>query len=155
MLEILARVLMLMACVPLLQPAGFCICKLDCSSPTLPAQQCAEVQVRSLPSAQKSECCTLHCGTNGGNKSTAPEPQRPYPSPTDDNHMPGCPASVGADQLKWAVPAETFAQTLPPAEIGALLPFELATPVNVRPTLSGTHSTSSPPFYLSHCSLVI
>lgn len=156
MLAILARVLMLVACVPLLQPTGFCICKVDWSSRTPPAQERAEAEVPSRLTALKSEYCTQRCGSDDGNQSPTPRlPERSCPSPADDNHMPGCPASMGADRFKWVEPAGRFAQTLPPVETGTFLPFELVVPVAVRPIPSSAHAPSSPPFYLSHCSLVI
>lgn len=69
--------------------------------------------------------------------------------------MPGCPASVGVDRFKWVEPAQSFAQTLPPPDVGTFLPLEVVPPVAARPIPPAANRPSSLPIYLSHCTLVI
>jgi len=69
--------------------------------------------------------------------------------------MPGCPASVGVDRFKWVEPAQSFAQTLPPPDVGTFLPLEVVPPVAARPIPPAANWPSSLPIYLSHCALVI
>ncbi|MBA4188007.1 MAG: hypothetical protein C0467_08305 [Planctomycetaceae bacterium] len=151
-MTILVRVLMLVACLPLLQPTGFCICKAGLrtnsrpdSLPTIPVE---------VPHTPSSDCTCRHC------KSERPpalptktgEPSSPAPIP-DDSHSPGCPASAGVDCFKWIEPVQSLDYDIP-VEVVAFLPIEVvrfATP----PTITSTAWPSSPPFYLTHCSLVI
>jgi hypothetical protein len=157
MLSILARFLMLVACVPLLQPTGFCVCKAGVPSRTSPSQD-ATGQTDSRPALQKTGCCSQRNAQDCHTKSDATEfpvsAPHPCPAPADDDHLPGCPASVGVDRFKWVEPVQSFADALPPVEVTAFLPLEVAAPAaNLIPP--STNSSSSPPLYLSHCSLVI
>jgi hypothetical protein len=156
-LAILARILMLVACVPLLQPTGFCVCKADWSGRTLPSQD-VRSQTNSLPAPQKTGCCSQHTAkesttTSATTESSVPAPH-PCPAPADDDHLPGCPASVGVDRFKWVEPVQSPAEALPPAEVTAFLHLEVAAPAT-RPIPPSPNASSSPPLYLSHCSLVI
>lgn len=156
-MAILARVLMLVACVPLLQPTGFCVCK--AAGPgrvSSPWQEPAEARTHSPTIPQKAGCCS-HRNVNAEDNKAAPAaPDRPAPCPTPgDDHMPGCPASVGVDRIKWVEPAQSFAQTLPLLDVGSFLPLEVVLPVTVRPIPPAANCPSSLPIYLSHCALVI
>lgn len=157
-MAILARVLMLVACVPLLQPTGFCVCKAGEGQRTSPHREPVADTTHGPPTAQKSGCCSQRCTANEANKSSSspvePAPH-PCPSPGDDQHMPGCPASVGVDRFKWVEPAQSFAQTLPLPDVGSFLPLEVVLPVAVRPIPPANNFPSSLPIYLSHCALVI
>ena len=68
--------------------------------------------------------------------------------------MPGCPASAGVDRFKWVEPSSSLDNILPPVEAVA---FALAEVAEVVSPLTHTSAipASSPPLYLSHCSLVI
>lgn len=156
MLAILARVLMLVACVPLLQPPGFCVCKVGVSSRTSPYQDVSG-QTHRCPVPQKSGCCSqrnahVTTGETFANLSFVPAPH-PCPAPADDDHLPGCPASVGVDRFKWVEPAQSFADPLLPAEVAVFVSLEVA-PLAPRPA-APSFNWPSPPLYLSHCSLVI
>ena len=157
MLAILARILMLVACVPLLQPPGFCVCKADWPGRTSPSQDSAG-QTNSRSAPQKSGCCSQRNANDSTVKaaptaSSEPAPH-PCPAPADDDHLPGCPASAGVDRFKWVEPAQSVAEALPPVELTAFLHLEVAAPA-ARPIPPSTNASSSPPLYLSHCSLVI
>lgn len=140
---------MLVACVPLLQSPGFCVCKAAGPGRTpSPAQEPAEARTDSFAAPQKAGCCS-HRSLNAEANNTAPsDPDRPAPCPTpadDDHHMPGCPASVGVDRFKWVEPAESFAQTSLPLEVGTFLPLEVVLPVAARPIPPAANWPSSPP----------
>jgi hypothetical protein len=157
-LVILARVLMLVACVPLLFPPGFCICKVGGWGAVAPTGQ-AHVATSQTPKPvlSKSGCCANRDCTGDHTErpaSTGDSKSRPGPAPRDDSHMPGCPAAAGADWFKVGEPVQTPVHTLPPV---ALVPFRLLAVVSVAapPITTFTNWPSSPPIYLSHCSLVI
>lgn len=154
MLAILARVLMLVACVPLLQPTGFCICKAGWPSRTASP---SAVVVDGSPVAQANTlCCTKGRCAEPVNKPfpSRERPPSPRPAPTDDQHMPGCPASTTADASKWVEPTQTPTNALPPLPVVAYLHVKVAATVSLLvPTF--TNWPASPPLYLSHCSLVI
>lgn len=156
-MSILARILMLVACVPLLQPPGFCVCKAGGPVRTSSSQAVAGQSNTNL-APLKNGCCTQRniqiAAKPDLSEHTEPAPQ-PCPAPADDNHMPGCPASPGVDRFKWVEPAQSVAQTLPPLEAGTFLHFEVVTPVTARSRPPAANWPSSPPIYLSHCSLVI
>ena len=149
---------MLVACVPLLQPPGFCVCK--AAGPgrvSSPWQGPAEARTPGSTPPQKVGCCSHRDDASEATR-TAPsfDPDRPAPCPTPDgDHLPGCPASAGVDRFKWVEPAQSFAQTLPPPDVGSSLPLEFVPPVAVRPVSPDADWPASPPIYLSHCSLVV
>lgn len=149
---------MLVACVPLLQPTGYCVCKAGEWQRTSPHREPVAATSHGPATAQKSGCCSQRHTADEANKSTSvpvePAPH-PCPSPGDDHHMPGCPASAGVDRFKWVEPAQSFAQTLPPVEVGTFLPLEVLVPAASRPIPPAALWPSSPPIYLTHCSLVI
>src|SRR6266545_3475883 len=97
-LLVIVRILMLAACLPLLLPTGFCLCKLGLEPHSTPPHAGDSTSDREDPLA-----------------------------PDDDSHTPGCPASHGADQLKWIEPLEFSAQVPPPVEVLVLVPFLLET----------------------------
>ncbi|MFO0937560.1 MAG: hypothetical protein U0798_13700 [Gemmataceae bacterium] len=76
------------------------------------------------------------------------------PAPVDD-HVPGCPASIGADQFKWVEPAGTFAQAVLPAALVSWQSWEMDLLSVVRSIPSDAPPPSSSPLYVMHCSLVI
>ena len=147
-LQILARFLMLLACVPLLQPPGVCICKtgaLDCVS-TLGAK----VELNENDDS-KPTCCNRHRTLD--RNSSIPTPQ-PRPVPPDDSHQPGCPASAGVDRFKWVEPTATTVEFTFSIELVARQAFEKLT-VSVARFPIDSVSHASPPLFLSHCSFVI
>ncbi len=157
-MTVLARILMLVACVPLLQPTGFCVCKargFGGSSP-VPVRETVEVQAPAHSAGKKAGCTCSDCSPPGkGRTTTTPAAPTPpvRPSPTDD-HLPGCPASPGADSLKWVDPSPQLVTVL---ALPALVTLLTAEPTLTVPPAVPTSArwSSSPPLYLSHCSLVI
>lgn len=144
---------MLVACVPLLQPTGFCVCK-TASRTHAQTDHLTQIQVEA-PHTPLSDCTCRHCTSE--RPPTLPtktcEPGFPDPVP-DDSHSPGCPASPGIDRFKWVEPVQSLVFDLPAVEVIAFLPTEVVKFVTL-PTTTSTAWPSSPPFYLSHCSLVI
>lgn len=140
-MPVLARLLMLVACVPLLQPTGFCACKLGGAAPTPPRQNTAATP-------PKAGCCSHRHAPECDDDSA------PRPAPADDRHLPGCPASVGVDHFKWAEPTEPVAAAPLPVESPAPYCLPVTTPAPARPVTSANWP-SSPPIYLAHCTLVV
>jgi hypothetical protein len=158
MLALWGRVLMLVACVPLLQPTGFCVCKAGGRDRTLPRQVHIDAEATASSTVKKSGCCS-QCHTPDAAKLLAAsdldgQPHRPCPAPDNDSHLPGCPASPGVDRFKWVEPIPQITSVLPPLDSAAFLPVEVKVSTLVSVPTS-TFSPSSPPLYLSHCSLVI
>lgn len=156
LLTVLARILMLVACVPLLQPTGFCVCKARGFDRPSPVRESVEVQPQGHSAGKKTGCTCSECSPPGqGRITTTPAaPDLPVsPSPTDD-HLPGCPASPGADSLKWVDPTPQIVTVL---ALPAPVTLPTAEPaLSVLPPASpAARWSSSPPLYLSHCSLVI
>lgn len=148
---------MLVACLPLLQPTGFCACKAAGSGCPSPHGVPVAAPTPCPVTAQKAACCSHRSINAEDHKTARPVSDRPAPCPTpgDDHHMPGCPASVGVDSFKWVEPAQSFAQTLPLPDVGSFLPLEVVLPVAVRSIPRVVQWPSSLPIYLFHCSLVI
>lgn len=155
-MTVLARILMLVACGPLLQPAGFCVCKARGFDGSSPVREMVEVHPHGHLAGKKAGCTCSECAPAGKERTTktpaAPTPPA-SPSPTDD-HLPGCPASPGADSLKWVDPTPQLVTILALPAVVSLLPMEPALHVPLPPFPVAPWS-SSPPLYLSHCSLVI
>ncbi len=154
-MAILARILMLVACVPLLQPTGFCACKAGKWLLTPPHPELATATSPAPVTTQQSRCCPHRNVCVEGQKAAPPGPDRPAPCPTPgDDHLPGCPASAGVDRFKWVEPAQLIVQDVPMPDVNMLPPLEILRPT-VLPVLPVADWPSSPPIYISHCSLVI
>ena len=152
-MAILGRVLMLVACVPLLLPTGFCICKAGDTGCTQSHVEAARA-VTPTPS-HKAEGCFHHHATPDNSPAELPGEQPPQPAPAPHNdHSPGCPAaSPGVERLQWSEPTPGATVALLPA---TFVVVALAPTVVSRPTAPpGTPRPVSLPLYLSHCSLVI
>lgn len=156
-MAILARLLMLVASVPLLFPPGYCICKSGGGERVGATGHGPVVAQRADSSARSpSGCCgNRNCAGDHERRTPAGESKsRPGPAPQDNDHMPGCPAAAGADASKWVEPSQTLAHTLPPLVVVVVLPVDVAGRRR-PPVATPTNWPSSPPLYLSHCSLVI
>lgn len=92
-----ARVLVLVACVPLLQPAGLCVCGARASVPT-------RARVLSAP-AEPDTCANPARKCCSHKRAAAARVAHPAAPPAPADHQPGCPASPGADAQKWVEPA--------------------------------------------------
>lgn len=145
-MPILARLLMLVACVPFLQPTGFCACKLG-------GVTAAWLRGASAATPAKTSCCAQRHAPDD-EVACATERPAPCPAPADDRHLPGCPASVGVDRFKWVEAAAPVAVAQPPVEFADLPRVPVPTPVPARPVTSVTWP-SSPPLFLAHCTFVV
>lgn len=158
MLAILARILMLVACVPLLQPTGFCICKVAAVNGGASARQTAFSGRAGVSEASPcTACCTTGRCAEHASKAASSQAGRagqpPRPAPADERHLPGCPASPTAEASKWVEPTPPLAAALPPSEPVAFAHFKVV--AVARLTTPPPYRSSAPPLYLSHCSLVI
>lgn len=158
MLSKLARFLMLVACVPLLQPPGLCTCEAG-DSGTVTSHQEADAAEATVPSRSTSHE-TAHCSHRHAAQDTDPSadagPGRRHPTPArHDDHGPGCPAATaGVERLPWSELAPDPTSALPPTTCTGVRLAPATT--RCRPVISpATHYPSALPFYLSHCSLVI
>ncbi|MFO0800527.1 MAG: hypothetical protein U0804_23920 [Gemmataceae bacterium] len=156
-MAILVRVLMLVACGPLLVPPGFCVCKAGVTSCT-PSQR-ASLGVEGTTaetSHSTTRCSHRHDIPKVASDVASPgEQTTPAPVPHDDDHAPGCPAAtVGGDRLQWVEPtADTAPVTVLVAFIGFVLVPEAG---GCRPQdRTVVNWPTSSPLYLTHCSLVI
>lgn len=150
----LTQLLTLAACVPLLLPPGVCLCKAGdrprARAALAQARDAGPVALLDGPCCKKCQCAAP-AATPSSHRGRHPTPR---PAPTEDPHLPGCPASPAADASKWVEPTQTVANILPPLQIVAFLPVEVT--VAARPPVPASANwPSSPPLYLSHCSLVV
>lgn len=153
-LSILGRVLMLVACVPLLLPPGYCMCKAGDTGCTPPLTKAAGAITQ--PPSHKAEGCSHRHVAQNNSTAEAPgdQPSQEPAAPTPHDHNPGCPAaSPAVERLQWSEPTPGATVALLPA---TFVVIALAPTVVSRPTdPPGTHRPVSLPLYLSHCSLVI
>lgn len=145
---------MLVACVPLLLPTGFCICKAGETSYT-PSHVEAAGAITPQPSHKAEGCSHGHAAQNNRTAEAPGDqpPQEPV-APTPHDHSPGCPAaSPAVERLQWSEPTPGATVALLPATfvVVALAPTVVSRP----PAPPGSHRPVSLPLYLSHCSLVI
>lgn len=156
LLTVLARILMLVACGPLLQPAGYCVCKADGFGGSSPVRGSVEVQPPDHAAGKKAGCTCSDCTSPGKSRiTTTPTAPTPPAGPTPvKDHLPGCPASPGADSLKWVDPTPQVVTVLALPALVCLPAFNPALTA-AAPTFPVVRWWSSPPLYLSHCSLVI
>lgn len=157
-MSILARILMLVACGPLLFPPGFCVCKAG-DGRHAPDQAATTSSGLEQKTAHTATDCHHRHGISSPHHLVADRPcepiSHPAPAPHDDHHIPGCPAaSPAVERLQWSEPTPGVTDHLLPATF--VVVQLLATANSPRPLdRPGTHRTVSLPLYLSHCSLVI
>lgn len=144
---------MLIACVPLLQPTGFCICKAGgwAGSPVF-GQKPEWSQVANENAFKRIGCCSRCNHKNANNYSSTPQPPKPSPCPDDDSHLPGCPASVGVDRFKWVEPSLFLSHYPPLKEVVFVGSLKIDTFSSLL-TITVSDWTSAPPLYLSLCTL--
>ncbi len=160
-MTIFVRILMLLACGPLLQPPGFCVCKVEgFGHPSAFVNDGFRLEASSCP--RKSTSCCSHSESLSSGKSVSATNEQtgghqpPWrPTPYDDHHLPGCPASPGVDRYKVSETGVSFAHLWLPV-LGVVTLVEHRTAITVRPSYNPFRfASSSPPLYLSHCALVI
>lgn len=145
-MRLFPRLVMLLACVPLLLPPGLCACG---ASETSAAPTRANADAGAKPN---------RCGCRHHTTPASPATLHVSPAPHDPahpHHAPGCPAT--ADGSKWVERAEpvghlaplaldalpTFGLTLADTRVAAPAPTGMAAPPHF------------PPLYLTHCALLI
>jgi hypothetical protein len=154
-LTILARVLMLLACVPLLLPTGFCICEAAGRCCTQVECQRAESTREKADTPKKSGCRHHHHHDDADSDTPPGDTHHHHHRPKDGQHDPGCPAaSADVDRSQATEPTLGVTDVVPPVFVVAYLPF-LPHPAHARVRVAPSGWPSAPPLYLSHCSLVI
>ncbi len=153
-MAILIRVLMLVACVPLLLPPGFCVCKAGESSCTPSHRESIGEQATTAEPPHSTARCSHRHDTSKVASDFTP-PGEPTPPAPQDDHAPGCPAAtVNSDRLQWVEPT---ADTTPVAVQAEFVGYLLVPATDGCPPPARQHVNRpcSPPLYLTHCSLVI
>lgn len=147
---------MFLACLPLLQPNGFCVCMADGGVETHPKiEESGSVDHSETPRAKKVGCCSRCCDSEEPSLTGSNErdsfPSRP---PQNDHHLPGCPASPAVDKFKWSEPAPSVAQLLPSIYIGLFVWVEAPAETNPLKLPFSIPFPTIPPS-LTHCPLLI
>jgi hypothetical protein len=155
MLAILMRVLLLVACGPLLVPPGICVCKAGVTSCTADVRATVEKQDGSPVRPHSTACCShRHDTLKIPSESTQHgEPTTPVPAHHDD-HTPGCPAGNLADRLQSVEPT-TDTTPVTVLVTFADVVFETTTGGCNRSDHHVLNWPCSPPLYLTHCCFVI
>lgn len=137
-----ARVLVLAACVPLLQPAGVCACGALRAVPVRAPQP--------APAPAAADACQKKCC---GHKSAPPALAAQPLAPPSGDHLPACPASPGADAEKWIEPSSTAGA--PAVAVLLPFPFEPALALATPRTLPQHVRAAGVPGFLAHTRLRI
>lgn len=149
----LLRVLMLVACGPLVFPPGFCVCKAS-------AKNCTPVQRKSvankqagLSSSHSTGSCSHHHNTSKSDTAASSPAIPTPPSPHHDHdHDPDCPAATASvEQLQWFEPTNVATPVMMQV---AFVGVRLVPATGCRP-LDHPDWPCAAPLYLKHCSLVI
>ena len=143
--------------VPMLMPPGMCICQF---APTgMAAAGTRTIAARAPAVAHSSDAgrncrcdsCREQAPALGGHEPTpAGSPTHPQP----DRHSPGCPALLGDTPTKMAAPALTLHLDADPVPSFVSAVVETSR-VQGRDRDAAVRTDSSPPLFLSHCSLLI
>lgn len=153
----LRTVVTLLVVVPLLMPPGMCICQFAPNA-TAAAGTGGRTE-RGLraghTAAPHSDCrCDSCCNrTPAGGDERGPMPTDDAPPAGPGKHAPGCPAVLGDVPTKMAAPVVTLHFDAPGGFTGTRLP-DPASPAG-RGRERSTVSATSPPLFISHCSLQI
>lgn len=143
--------------VPMLMPPGMCICQF---APTeTPAAGTRAVAART-PAVGHSSNAGRNCRCDScREQAPAPDGQEPTPAgspthPGPGKHAPGCPALLGDTPTKMASPALALHLDANPVPgfVSAVVEPNRA---RGRDRDAAGHADSSPPLFLSHCSLLI
>ncbi len=158
-----ALVLLLML-PPMLMPPGMCICQF------VPIGKVPVAPVSALPDRQSSvghasnprpDCTCDSCRHSrtasavpeGGNDQPTQPPTGGPSGPGPGKHWPGCPAAVGDVPLNAAVPhVKTQADLVATTNFFTPITETLVSRDRTQPVPS---PTSSPPLFISHCTLLI
>lgn len=155
-MPILTRFLMLLATVPLLLPPGVCVCKAG-DGRSASGRAAATAQAHHAVNSHAHAGCSHARRTTSASRPVADRliDSTPAPVPHDDHHNPGCPAaSAGVERLQGGEPTAGTIGSIAPAPFAVVLhlPRSPALRLVGRPAAAWP---SSPPLYLSYCSLLI
>jgi hypothetical protein len=130
-----ARILALVACLPLLLPTGVCLCDAGLNG-------CTETAVVGI--VESHDCC------NDCRDSDESSPFRPAPG---EDHSPNCPASKH-EVSPWTKTISSLTIEFVPTVV-----LPIAAPIDAGSSATTTHVSNSfwpsaPPRYLSHCALL-
>lgn len=150
-------VITFLVAVPMLMPPGMCICQFAPTGTTTAGTRTVAARTpavgHSSSAGRNCRCdsCREQAPAPGGQESVpAGSPAHPEPG----QHAPGCPALLGDTPTKMAAPALTLhldADPLP-TFVSAVVETSRA---RGRDRDAVGHADSSPPLFLSHCSLLI
>jgi hypothetical protein len=151
----LGRLLTFVACLPLLQPNGFCVCKWVRLG-LIPTHSTISTTSQVEPTCSKNTCCSSNdCSSKEQkqeNIKTCTHCGQSEPS-SKDEHRPDCPESYGVTQSKFVETAPSLAHLwLPTSGLLVALP---------TPFVSRLDADSRPiqpcgrPLYLTHCTFTI
>ena len=153
----MARAFVLLLVLPtMLMPPGMCICRLFPvgRAPTPLAHE--QRSVASHAAGHRPDCACEPCRSRAvlsdqGDDRPAQPPSRGPSQPAD--HWPGCPAAVGAVPLNMVVPTATVtADLVATAAFFTHVVESAGSPARVATTPS---PATSPPLFISHCTLLI
>lgn len=150
-MRLFPRLVLLVACVPLLLPPGLCACGSEAVAPS------RRVNVANVAPAAAP---VKRCGCGHTAKHATTETRTVVPSAPEHEHqvphVPSCPAVTGVERAPWAERAEPVDHVTALAFVVACAnPFAFAEP--------GTHDAPTPhcapafedrPRYLTHCALL-
>jgi hypothetical protein len=150
-------VVTVLVAVPMLMPPGMCLCQFAPAGTTAAGTRSAAART-SVPGHSpgdgrdcRCDSCRGQALTLGGQESA---PAGPPTHPEPGKHAPGCPASLGDTPTKMASPALALHLDANPAPgfVSAVVETRRA---RGRDRDAASHADSSPPLFLSHCSLLI
>lgn len=143
--------------VPMLMPPGMCLCQFasvgmaTTGTRTLAARTPAVGHSSYAGRNCRCDSCRAQAPAPGGHES-APAGSPAHPEPV--KHPPGCPASLGDTPTKMAAPALTLHLDADPVP-GFVSAVAEPSRVRGRDRDAAGYADSSPPPFLSHCSLLI
>lgn len=154
------RALVLLLILPmLLMPPGMCICQFvpigNVSAASVPAPPDRHPSVGHDSDPRPDCTCDSCCRARAA---AVPErgddqPTQPPSDPGPGKHLPGCPAAVGDVPLNAAVPPiKAQADLVATANFFTPITETLVSRDRTQPVPS---RTSSPPLFISHCTLLI
>jgi len=145
---------MVLACVPLLLPSGFCVCEAgkQCCTQT-GCDRAGTLEGCDADAPKKSGCC--HHRHDRDISIAFSDTPRHDPKPPGGQHVPGCPAaSVDYDRSQATEPTLGWNGISPSSSTIAYVPFSPRVH-HVQVCLTPQKRPSGPPIYLTHCSFVI
>jgi len=143
-------VLTLLIALPMLVPPGMCICQF---APVGSASAGTSYQLEVRHAAGRSDCrCESCSGRVADDHGRKVKPSDSPVVPKHDDHAPHCPAALGDLPTKMAVPALVIHLDTDVGFVSAVVERNVFRAQD-RDIVS--HVSTSPPLFISHCTLVI